>query len=166
MIFGTKEGGDISFTEEKIVGMRNFINKVWNIGRFIYINQQVKSEKLKVKSFSSKLKIIKDLEREFEKEEKDYLKFMESYQFSKALGLIYEFLWHRYADYYIEQLKEELQNGNIKALELLEKVYFDNLKMLHPFTPFVTEAIYQVFFGEKNSILNTQLRITHYELNP
>ena len=153
LVFGTKEGGDLSFTEEKIVGMRNFVNKVWNIGRFIEIN--IKNQRSKIKTTDQKSKIVMQLEKEFKEEKKEYFKYMEGYQFSKALGLIYEFLWHRYADYYIEQLKEELQNGNIKALELLEKVYFDNLKMLHPFTPFVTEAVWEVFHGEKSSILTT-----------
>jgi len=158
LIFEVKEGGDMSFTEEKIIGMRNFINKIWNIGRFIDMNRQVKSQKLKVKNKSEKLKVIQELKKEFAKEKKEYFKYMKNYRFSMALGLIYEFLWHRYADYYIEQLKSELQDGNIEALELLKTVYFENLTMLHPFAPFVTEAIYQVFFGEKNSILNTQFK--------
>ncbi len=82
---------------------------------------------------------------------------MNSYRFSQALGLVYEFLWHRLADYYIEQLKEDLRNGNIKTLEILREVYFENLKMLHPFTPFVTEAIWKMFKGEKSSILKEKL---------
>ena len=153
LIFETKEGGDLSFAEEKVIGMRNFINKVWNIGRFIFMNLQVKSEKLKIKSLSEKSKVFQNLEKEFKEEKKEYFKYMKSYQFSKALGLIYEFLWHRFADYYIEQLKDKVINGNIEALELLRKIYFGNLKMLHPFAPFVTEAVWQVFNGKQNSIL-------------
>ena len=84
---------------------------------------------------------------------------MESYRFSKALGLIYEFLWHRFADFYIEQLKDELQTGKIKVLETMKMVYFNNLKMLHPFAPFVTEAVWKVFKGEKSSILLEGIKV-------
>jgi len=156
LIFEVKEGNDLSFAEEKVIGMRNFINKVWNIGRFIEIN--IKNQRSKIKNTDQRSKIIMQLEKEFKKEKKEYFKFMESYRFSKALGLVYEFLWHRYADVYIEQLKDDVINGNIKALEVLKNIYFENLKMLHPFTPFVTEAIFQVFFGEKKSILETNFQ--------
>lgn len=155
LIFGAKEGNDILFTEEKVIGMRNFINKIWNIGRFIEMNQKVKSEKLKVKSSSEKSKVLENLDKEFKKEKKQYLKYMDSYQFSKALGLVYEFIWHRFADYYIEQLKDEVINGNIEALGELRRTYLENLKMLHPFIPFVTEKVWGVF--EKDSILENQL---------
>ncbi|MFA6390331.1 MAG: valine--tRNA ligase [Patescibacteria group bacterium] len=155
LIFGIKEGGDISLSEQKIIGMRNFINKIWNIGRFIEMNNQVKIQNLKVKSESKNSKVLKELEKESKKEKKQYLKYMDSYQFSKALGLIYEFIWHRFADYYIEQLKDEIINGNIEALGKLKEVYLENLKMLHPFIPFVTEEVWGVF--EKKSILESSL---------
>ncbi len=157
LIFGAKEGNDILFSEEKVVGMRNFINKIWNIGRFIEMNVQVKSEKLKVKSSSEKLKVLKELEKEYKKEKKQYIKYMDSYQFSKALGLVYEFIWHRFADHYIEQLKDEIINGNMEALKELKEVYLENLKMLHPFIPFVTETLWGVFVGRGKSILKTRL---------
>jgi valyl-tRNA synthetase len=50
-------------------------------------------------------------------------------------------------------LKEPLQNGNIEVLKTLKEVYFENLRMLHPYMPFVTEAIWQVFHGEESSLL-------------
>ena len=82
---------------------------------------------------------------------------MDSYKFSQALELVYQFLWHRFADYYIEQLKEELRNGNIEVLDTMTEVFVENLKMLHPFMPFVTENIWQVFNDEDTSILQNTL---------
>ncbi len=79
---------------------------------------------------------------------------MESYSFSAAFGEIYEFLWHRFADYYIEQLKDEIRNGNIKAQESLKEVYTRILVLLHPFMPFVTEAVWKEFNGTETSILD------------
>lgn len=152
LIFGVAEGNDISLSDEKVIGMRNFANKIWNIGRFILMNRLVQNSKVKTQNQSSKLKT---LEKEFESIKKQYYKHMESYKFSKAFGLLYEFVWHRFADYYIEQLKESLQNGNIKDYEALKEVYLESLKMLHPFIPFVTEAVWQNF--NRGSIYETNL---------
>jgi len=155
LIYGGKEGNDISFYEEKVIGMRNFCNKVWNIGRFIFINKNQQS-KTKNQNLIN-IKIIKKLNQEFKDEKKKYLKLMDGYQFSKALELVYEFLWHRLADFYIEELKKEILNGNIEVLLVLEKIYLENLKFLYPFAPFITEAIWQIFKGNKKSILEKKL---------
>ncbi len=156
LVFGVREGGDVIFSEEKVIGMRNFANKIWNVGRFIYINS--KSEIRNPKQTQNEENIaqkpvITSLKKECNQLEKKYGKLMDSYKFSQALGEVYEFLWHRFADYYIEELKEEMRNGNIKVLEVLEHVYRRNLKMLHPFMPFVTEAVWKVFYGEEKSIV-------------
>jgi len=155
LVFGTGEN-NVPLAEEKVIGMRNFVNKIWNIGRFIEMNINPKSKAQNPNQIqSSKTKILKELEKEYKEEKKKYLKHMNSYQFSKALGLVYEFIWHRLADYYIEQLKDEVINGNIEALGDLKEVYLENLKMLHPFVPFVTEKVWKVF--KKDSILENQL---------
>jgi valyl-tRNA synthetase len=151
LLFGVKEGNDLVLSEDKIVGMRNFTNKVWNIGRFIDINKNP-NVKAQMSNETTK-KILGELEKEFKEEKKKYQLQMKNYRLSKALDMIYHFLWHRLADYYIEELKEALKNGNIEALKVLESVYLDNLVMLHPFMPFVTEAIWQVFKGKDSSIL-------------
>jgi len=156
LLFEVKEGSDVVVFEEKIKGMRNFANKLWNMGRFINMNQ---SQKPKDKSQKLKLRECLEMEKEFKLMKANYKKCMDSYQFSKALGLLYEFIWHRLADIYIERLKNELKNGNIYALEALQKVYLESLKLLHPFMPFVTEAIWQVFKGEESSILNSNIKI-------
>jgi len=159
LVFEVKEGSDQSLSEEKIVGMRNFVNKVWNIGRFLYLNLlEQKNKKKKKKSSPNILKILKNLRNEFTKEKKLYQNLMKNYRFSLALTLIHKFLWHRFADIYIEKLKEEIKNGNIKVLNELKKIYFKNLVMLHPFAPFVTEAIWKKFFGEEETILKINLK--------
>jgi valyl-tRNA synthetase len=71
--------------------------------------------------------------------------------------MLYHFIWHRFADYYVEELKDELRNGNIRVLDVLSEVFFENLKMLHPFIPFITEAIWQQFKGNEKSILLEKL---------
>lgn len=169
LIFGIKDGGDVPLSDERVVGMRNFTNKVWNIGRFIFMNQSQRSKvptssangglrgTSKSQKYNSKIKIIRLLQKEFNAEKKDYLKSMDGFKFSRALGDVYEFLWHRFADFYIEQLKDEIITGKIEVLDELKKVYFENLKMLHPYMPYVTEAVWKVFHGEESSLLNSEL---------
>jgi len=152
LIFGTKEGGDLPFSEEKVIGMRNFANKIWNIGRFLEMNKN-SNDKIQI----SNKKVLNDLKKELKDEKKKYLKLMDKFQFSKALGLVYEFLWHRLADYYIEELKDGVINGNIESRHLLKEAYLENLKMIHPFMPFVTEAAFKVFEGKESSLLQTNL---------
>jgi len=161
LVFNTKEGADISLSDAKIQGMRNFANKVWNIGRFIHMNLQTRNPKSETlnKSKISNSKILNELEKEFENEKKNFHKHMKNYKFAFAFDLVYEFLWHRYADYYLETLKDELAAGNIKAGELLFKIYIENLKFLHPFIPFVTEAVWGTFYGENKSILNESYEV-------
>ena len=151
LIFETTQGGDVVFSEEKVRSMRNFANKVWNMGRFIKLSQ-TSSTVPKSLSVREK-KLLGQLEKEKSRLEKDYQKQMEKYQFSQAFDMVYWFLWHRLADFYIEELKESLRAGKIRVLDGLRGAYFVNLHLLHPFMPFVTEAIWQEFHQEGKSIL-------------
>jgi valyl-tRNA synthetase len=173
LVFGTKEGNDTVLFEDKIIGMRNFANKIWNIGRFIEMNRSgnVILSKAKNPENNQNSKenadpalpakdvdhIVKSLEKELSSTKKKYFRHMEKYQFSQALELLYQFIWHRIADFYIEELKDSLRNGNMKTREVLEKSYFESIAMLHPFMPFLTEAVWNVFHGEDSSLLTTQL---------
>ena len=156
LVFQSKEGADISFSEEKVIGMRNFTNKIWNIGRFIEMNEKnLKIQKSKTLE-SKESKILEKLEKEFEKFKKTTDKNMVNMKFNLVLTDIHEFLWHRFADFYIEELKDEVINGNIKILKSLEKIYLECLILLHPFMPFVTEAVWKVFNKEDSSILEVK----------
>lgn len=157
LLFGTAQGSKVIMAEEKVKGMRNFANKIWNMARFLYIQIDPLSQNVDVKTKEYQ-SILKELLNEFEIEKKEYMENMNRYQLSRSLDLVYEFLWHRFADVYIERLKDEIRNGNIEVLDRMKEVYFENLKMLHPFMPFVTEAVWKVFHGENQSILDTQLR--------
>jgi valyl-tRNA synthetase len=153
LIFGIKEGADVPLSDDRVIGMRNFANKMWNIGRFVKMNDEKGSATQNSETTKAGEKELKQLKKEFEAEKKKYVSYMEKFQLSKALDLVYHFMWHKYADIYIEKLKEPLQNGNIEVLNTLKEVYFENLKLLHPYMPFVTEALWQEFHGEHSSVL-------------
>lgn len=156
LVWETTQGNDIRMSDQRVIAMRNFANKIWNIGRFVDLNKdnQKKNTTTAVKNtYAVKLK------KEFDVQLGLYKKSMEAYEFSRAFGILYKFMWHRYADFYIEKLKEELQNGNISVFEAMKEVYEGCLVMLHPFMPFVTEAIWKVYYGEDETIFHSTLLI-------
>lgn len=143
LIFGTTPGGDISLSNEKVLGMRNFVNKLWNMGRFIHMLQNEPQET--VKEGEDVSPILKNLKSELTALKKKYKKDMEHFAFAQALGDVYEFIWHRFADVYIEQLKEAAKRGNTEVQSELKKTYQEGIALVSPFAPFVCEAISRVF---------------------
>ncbi len=154
LIFGAGIGNDVMFDEQKVKGMKHFANKLWNIARFIEVNKQ------KAKSSMQKAKKIEDLEKIADnKIDKEWVKktvnlieevtkSLDNYKFNLAAERLYEFIWHEFADVYIEDVKSRIDENSFSVLCSLFSV---QLKLLHPFMPFVTEAIYQEF--RKNGIL-------------
>jgi len=148
LTIGVSPGSDVALSEDKIRAMRNFGNKIWNIGRFILIN--LEASKKKVPFYNSKMdakltkedkEILKDLNRLV----KETTKLIEKYRFDLAAEGIYHFLWHRFADEYLEYSKVRIKEGDEIILAVLRHVYLNCLKLLHPFMPFVTEEIWQKF---------------------
>lgn len=129
------------------------------MGRFLYMGLYPEDGQTvsPTKTSDGEKKVIKELLKEVKANAKTYKKYMEKDMFGKAFDMSYHFIWHRFADYYIESLKEGIKSGNKELLESLLSVYKDYLVMLHPFIPFVTEAVWQVFEGDDSTILNTDV---------
>jgi valyl-tRNA synthetase len=145
LVVGATPGNDISVGEEKIKGYRNFTNKIWNIGRFILLNHEWMN--IKVARYEDKMKGLTKEDKKIINDLNDLIKEMtallDEYRFSQAGELIYEFIWHRFADKYIEYTKPRLKANDGAALAVLRHTYLSCLKLLHPFMPFVTEAVWQ-----------------------
>ena len=150
LFFGVAQGGKVNLSEDKVKAMRNYANKIWNIGRFI----QLVSEDHPPGGSSSGRIILQELNQEWAEVKTKAHRNMDAFTFSRVFDDIYEFLWHRFADYYLEELKDSIRSGNIEVLEALETIYVDCLKIIHPFMPFVTEAIWKEFNGDNTSILD------------
>ena len=138
----TGAGQDIFFNEKKFQGMRNFVNKIWNASRFVFMNLK---EDFKFESELKKLSLKKDdfyilslLDRTIEK----VTSLLEKYEFSEATSVLYDFFWHQYCDWYIELSKERFKGEDRNVVGNVHlKVLKDFLKLLHPFMPFITEEI-------------------------
>ena len=159
LLFGVGSGSKIPLSQEKVIAMRNFANKIWNIGRFIQLSLEGNASK--VNQFKLETKTLKGQElkllKEFTQLKTHYQTQMDGFQLSQAFGEVYEFVWHRLADSYLEALKVELRNGNIRTLRLIKDIFVSCLALLHPFMPFVTEAVYQEFEGQEASLLVTKI---------
>ncbi|MEK9143081.1 MAG: class I tRNA ligase family protein, partial [Patescibacteria group bacterium] len=149
LVFGTGAGSDQSLSEDKIRGMRNFANKLWNIGRFIEMSPQSsvlspQSIQLYDEAMHKQLKNPNDkrIISEVNMLTSGVTKDIERYRFSDAAQKIYDFSWHTLADLHLEKNKDRFKEGDPQALAVLRHVFLTILKLLHPFMPFLTEEIW------------------------
>jgi valyl-tRNA synthetase len=131
LIWGGLIENDITLDEQKINGQRKFANKIWNIARYVLSNR---SSKKSVKNADDQW-ILDELNLTIKNVTKDLNKF----RLNEAAEAIYDFVWHKFADIYIEKTK----NRREEAQSTLEKVLTGSVKLLHPFMPFVTEQIWK-----------------------
>jgi valyl-tRNA synthetase len=134
-IIGMGPGTDSKVSEEKIKGYKNFANKVWNITR--YVLMQERAGELKA-----------DLISEIDALALDITQDLENYRLHLAAEKIYHYIWHRFADEIIEESKGKEDYG-ATLYYILETC----LKLLHPFMPFVTEEIWQSHEWQKDAEL-------------
>lgn len=141
LIFGAAPGSDIVMSEDKVRGMRNFANKIWNIARLFTLH----AEKKDIPFYTAEMKVqdqdtvlLKDLNTLIS----TVTDSIERYRLSDAAQSLYEFIWHRFADVYVEENKQRFQDGDLISLAVYRHVLLTILTLLHPFMPFVTEAIW------------------------
>jgi valyl-tRNA synthetase len=163
LIYQALGNQDIHFSEENILMGKRFCNKVWNASRFVLT--QIKRPKAKVQK--SKLpclltgrqlktknltKADKQILKQLDKTTQVVTKDLENFRFGQAAHKLYDFFWHDFCDQYIEASKK--QNNPETKKQILAVVLLNSLKLLHPFIPFVTEAIYQKLpFKEKELLM-------------
>lgn len=138
LVIGSTPGSDMRLYEEKIAGYRNFVNKIWNSARFALMNvseedKAIHFNKTHVKSIADKW-ILTELQKLIKEVNKDFEKF----QLSEAGTKIYDFIWSKYCDWYLEISKGEHKNPAVLIFVLKEF-----LKLIHPFTPFISEKIWE-----------------------
>jgi valyl-tRNA synthetase len=143
-------GKDFKFSEQRLEGYRNFMNKVWNGSRFALSNlADFTAPKEGVKALPEKIHtsvfdqwIIAKL-YDVEKQVNNAL---EKEKFSDAATALYQFIWNQFCDWYIEFTKPILTGQNLdekKATQLVMAQMLNRIvRLLHPFCPFITEEIY------------------------
>ncbi len=161
LIYGNATGNDQSLSYSKLDGARKFTNKLWNIARFIQMKREARNPKSEIRNNGTMEQWNNIAENDIDKEwvEKtnslvdEVTKYLDNYQFNLAAERLYEFAWHEFADIYIEDVKNRLDEN---AYVILTTLYVLLLKLLHPFMPFITEEIYQKMPGHGESIMIEQ----------
>lgn len=139
LLLSASAGNDIMFDEELCNNGKAFANKIWNAFRLIKGWEvadipQPESSKVAIEWYEAKLQqTLVEIEENFEK-----------YRLSDALMGIYKLVWDDFCSWFLEMIKPAYQQPIDratfdKAIEMLEA----NLKLLHPFMPFLTEEIWQ-----------------------
>lgn len=141
LLLGNTPGNDMRLGEEKIESFRNFVNKLWNIGRYVEHASQANRE-----TAENSLADNWILEK-FEELKSAVTADIKKFQFSQAGERLREFTWNEFADWYVEIHKIE-QNGRI-----LNYIFENLLKLWHPFAPFVTEVLYQKLYATSTHTL-------------
>jgi valyl-tRNA synthetase len=153
LIAGTATGKDFAFPKDKIISYRNFGNKLWNMARFYHMMVEKSGDEIPwyepmmaglQKDDKAILKGLTDTIRKTDK-------LLESFRFAEAADTIYHFMWDEVAAKYIESLKDREDKG--VALSVLRHVLLNGLKLLHPFMPFVTEAIWSEMPRQRDEML-------------
>jgi valyl-tRNA synthetase len=149
LLVGSTPGNDTNLSLKKVEGNRNFANKIWNAGRFVIsaINTLTPSPlSLKERGWgegewsladswiwASLYALVGEVERLFQ-----------TNQYGEAGRQIYEFFWNDFADWYMEVAKLQMQKEDTRGQTVgtLVRVLDMCLRLLHPFTPFVTEELW------------------------
>lgn len=147
ILTGQSAGHNQPFGTPKIVGARNFANKLWNIARYIegVVGDNYKKRKDVEATTLADHWMLTKLQQATEKISND----LDNYRFSEAYETVYHTIWDDFADWYIEASKA---SPNLAMLASgLETI----LKIAHPFAPFVTETIWQTLKWEDDDLLIT-----------
>ncbi|CNI88508.1 valine--tRNA ligase [Yersinia alsatica] len=139
-------GRDINWDMKRLEGYRNFCNKLWNASRFVLMNTEGQdcgqNGGEMVLSLADRWILA-----EFNQTIKAYREAMDTYRFDLAAGILYEFTWNQFCDWYLELTKPVMNSGSEAELrgtrhtliEVLEAL----LRLAHPIIPYITETIWQ-----------------------
>ena len=135
LIASRSAGVNQAFSTSKVIASRNLCNKLWNIARLIQqlVDDNPKGDKeLTIDNYSEDW-----ICHQINQANKEIQKLLANYRFAEAGDLLYDLIWNKYADWFIES--EKLWKDTTLLKSTLEQI----LIMLHPFAPFVTETIWQ-----------------------
>ncbi|WP_425060583.1 Valine--tRNA ligase [Sporomusa carbonis] len=147
LVTGNTPGNDMRFYWERVESSRNFANKIWNASRFVLMNLEGFDPAFTPDAKGYTLADRWILSR-YNQTVADVTRNLERFELGEAARMVYEFIWDEFCDWYIELAKGRLYNKadgeSRKVVQyVLNYVLGNTLKLLHPFMPFITEAIWQ-----------------------
>lgn len=144
IIAGQTPGNNQPYDESKVVGARNFCNKLWNIARYVEATAGTAHQHRSTpqpKTIADHWILCK-LQQTIEQVEK----LLDGYRLAEAYDAIYHLVWDDFADWYLEASKTAVEGSTAMLTHCLEAI----LVAAHPFAPFVTETIWQTLPWQNN----------------
>ncbi|MBA6278836.1 class I tRNA ligase family protein, partial [Salmonella enterica subsp. enterica serovar Irumu] len=139
-------GRDINWDMKRLEGYRNFCNKLWNASRFVLMNTEEQDCGFNGGEMTLSL-ADRWILAEFNQTVKAYRDALDSFRFDIAAGILYEFTWNQFCDWYLELTKPVMNGGTEAELRgtrhTLVTVLEGLLRLAHPIIPFITETIWQ-----------------------
>ena len=151
LVIGAQPGNDLKLDENRVRGYKHFANKLWNITRFVLENADASSLNTALTDTD------KGLVAEAHELARSVSANIDNFRLDLAGDAVYHYVWDRFAAEIIEETKPvlKLYEGEEKASKqrMLYELLMISLKLLHPFMPFVTEAIWQELPGKDTDLL-------------
>ncbi len=144
-------GNDIKLSINRIVGNRNFANKIWNAARFVIgQTEQLGGGVPSLESLQPRTLADRWIVSRAQRLTVDVTRLIDEYQFGEAGRQIFEFFWSEYCDWYLEIAKAQLHDTHSRerTAQILRAVLDRSARLLHPFMPFVTEEIWQHLYAD------------------
>ncbi len=145
------QGRDIRMSDERVEGYRNFMNKLFQAGRFVTMHVDgTTGRELPPDLTVVDRWILSRLQRVID----EVRKGIEDYRFNDAGSAYYQFVWHEFCDWYLEMIKPALDGeaedrDRERQRSVLLRVYETILALGHPFIPFITEELWHALPGER-----------------
>ena len=141
-------GNDMKLVPERIVGNRNFANKIWNASRFVMMaTAEIGDGVPGINEVQPTTLADRWILHRLARLTAEVTRLINEFQLGEAGRQINDFFWSDYCDWYVESAKVQLQQGNERERRatagILRAVLDQSLRLLHPFMPFVTEEVWQ-----------------------
>ncbi|MFH1312014.1 MAG: valine--tRNA ligase [Candidatus Eisenbacteria bacterium] len=152
----TPKGSDVLFAERQVETGRNFANKVWNASRLINAaTEEIRAGDIDAGKMELSDRWIISRTGEVTRQIAGYV---DGFELNQAAKTVYDFVWHEFCDWYLEIAKERFYGDDAadrrQAGAVAKTVLSQQLKLLHPFMPFLTEEIWSVLDLGGGSILD------------
>jgi valyl-tRNA synthetase len=147
---GANPGADQAVNEEWVKGARNFCTKLWNATRFALLSGATVDGPLPETVTGADAWILSRLQAVVTEVDELY----DKYEFAKITDVLYHFAWDEVCDWYIELAKLSLSGPTgDDTRRVLGEVLDTLLRLLHPFVPFVTEALWTALTGRESVVI-------------
>ncbi|MDX8394634.1 MAG: valine--tRNA ligase [Mariprofundales bacterium] len=156
------QGRDVKLDEDRIEASRNFMNKIWNAARFVFMNREDAAPALgdADQTFQPKSEVNRWILHSLQEVRTEIEQNIQEYRFNEAASCLYNFVWGSYCDWYVEAAKVDLYGENEDAAtetRITMLTALDGwLRLLHPFCPFLSEHLWHILYPNDTHDSNSE----------